>query len=80
MAWPPKSTFIHEIIDFYIVSLVGKVLIEYDIAYMFASSEDDWTIGGDGPYVILKETGEAKSRLYSFEEFYEAQEIRGFQI
>ena len=54
--------------------------IEYDIAYMFASSEDDWTIGGDDPCVILKETGEAKSRLYSFEEFYEAQEIRGFQI
>lgn len=47
---------------------------EYDIAYMFASSEDDYTIGGDGPCVILKETGQAISRLHFFE-FYDAKEI-----
>ena len=47
---------------------------EYDTAYMFASSEDDFSIGGDGPCVILKETGEAISRIH-FLEFYDGEMI-----
>jgi hypothetical protein len=52
---------------------------EYDSAYMFASSEDKRSIGGDGPCVILKESGEAISRTHFFE-FYDADEVREFDV
>lgn len=32
---------------------------EYETAYSFSSSADDFTFGGDGPVVILKDSGEA---------------------
>lgn len=52
---------------------------EYDVAYMFASSEDDDTIGGDGPCVILKENGRAISRIHLFD-FYNAEYQRDIKV
>ena len=36
---------------------------EYEKGYIFGSHEDDESFGGDGPVVILKETGEAVNIL-----------------
>ena len=33
--------------------------MEYEDAYVFASHADDMTFGGDGPVVILKDSGRA---------------------
>ena len=43
---------------------------EYDIGYMFKSSDDEWTIGGDGPCCIIKESGKAVCQT----EFYDKYE------
>lgn len=40
---------------------------EYDKGYMFKSSDDEWTIGGDGACCILKDSGEAVCQT----EFYD---------
>lgn len=40
---------------------------EYDVGYMFKSSKDEWTIGGEGACCVIKETGKAVCQT----EFYD---------
>ncbi|MBO4901494.1 MAG: hypothetical protein J5518_01690 [Lachnospiraceae bacterium] len=43
---------------------------EYDVGYMFKAKADAFTIGGDGPCCIIKDTGRAVCQT----EFYERYE------
>ncbi len=42
---------------------------EYDKGYMFKCKADKFSIGGSGPCVIVKETGEAISDLVFYDEY-----------
>lgn len=52
---------------------------EYDIAYLFKSKADEFTIGGDGPCVILKEDGRAINQLELVDN-YDHELIREFNL
>ena len=52
---------------------------EYDIAYLFKSTEEEFCIGGNGPCVILKENGRAINRLEFFDN-YDCEHIREFAV
>ncbi|MDO4439092.1 MAG: hypothetical protein Q4B86_06590 [Eubacteriales bacterium] len=53
--------------------------IEYDSAYMFTSKEDEGSIGGSGPCVILKDSGKAINQTYYYDT-YKAEFIRAFSV
>lgn len=42
---------------------------EYDQAYLFKCKEEEWLIGGDGPVVVLKESGKAINQLVFFDDY-----------
>ena len=42
---------------------------EYEDAFMFSSHADDFSIGGDGPVVILKDSGRAINRVDYLDDF-----------
>ena len=52
---------------------------EYDIGYLFKASVDRFTIGGDGPCIILKETGHAINQT-GFYELYAPEFIRELNL
>lgn len=52
---------------------------EYDVAYLFKTRADEYTIGGDSPCVILKDTGEAINQLEFFDN-YKHKHIKEFDI
>lgn len=41
---------------------------EYDQAFLFKCKEEEWLIGGDGPIVVLKETGKAINQIAFFDD------------
>lgn len=52
---------------------------EYNDAYLFKRKADEYTIGGDGPCIVLKENGKAINQVVYFDN-YEAEHIREFDI
>ena len=52
---------------------------EYDDAYLFKTKEDEYTLGGDGACIILKENGRAISQLEYFDN-YSANHIREIDV
>jgi hypothetical protein len=40
---------------------------EYDQAFLFKCKSEEWLIGGDGPVVVLKDTGKAIHQLAFFD-------------
>ena len=50
--------------------------MEYERAYSFSSKEDEFSFGGDGPVVILKENGEA----INFVSFVGSEDDTGYPI
>lgn len=51
--------------------------IEYDSAYMFISKDDEESIGGAGPCVILKDSGKAINQT-DYYDTYKAEFLREF--
>ncbi len=53
---------------------------EETLAWIFTSKEDEHTIGGDNPVVVLKETGDALNMPdYAFE-YFGAKEIGDWEL
>ena len=52
---------------------------EYDKGYLFSSETDKFSIGGDGPVVIMKENGNAINQT-SFYDTYNPKEIKTTKI
>lgn len=52
---------------------------EYENAYMFKTKADEYTLGGDGACIILKENGKAISQLEYFDN-YDTEHIREFDV
>ena len=52
---------------------------EYENAYLFKTKADEYTIGGEGACIILKENGRAISQLEYFDN-YDTNHIREFDV
>lgn len=52
---------------------------EYDKAFLFKCKAEEWMIGGDGPVVVLKDTGKAINQVVFFDQ-YGPELIRSFDI
>ena len=55
--------------------------VEFSDAWLFKSDEDEYTIGGFGPIIVLKETGQAVNPTYYYDDLHGGTEvIRSFAV
>ena len=52
---------------------------EYENAYLFKTKADEYTFGGEGACIILKENGRAINQLEYFDN-YDTNHIREFDV
>lgn len=52
---------------------------EYNDAYLFKRKADEFTIGGDSPCIVLKESGKAINVVEYFDN-YDAEHVREFDL
>ena len=53
---------------------------EFTDAYVFASQEDEYSCGGDGPVVVLKDSGKAINMVDYTQTSSDAELIREFEL